>query len=188
MIRSKNILFFAFACLLLVACKRDKPSSPEPAKTFTVTVLAPQKVAKTTSIPTYIHYMPWFGSTEYSGGWHHWGSNADIIKDGKRDIPAVYHPLVDLYDSKDPAYLEYAFLCMKLGGADGVFIDYYSELNLNDYPFNFERTLAAIAMAEKVGLNYAVVYEDALLIQAANNNMGTQAEVLTKNYTYLKNN
>ncbi len=183
----KNILLIAFA-ILLFACKRDEPSTAPTTPTYKVTTYAPQKVAKTNSLPTYIHYMPWFGSKEYSGNWNHWGNSPDILKsNGQRTIPTVYYPLIDLYDNKDSVYLEYAFLCMKLSGADGVFIDYYSELKLNDYPFNFERTIAAMNMADKVGLNYAVVYEDNLLNSAASGS-AAQVNILTQNINYLKAN
>jgi hypothetical protein len=184
----KYILLVAFIPLLF-ACKRDKPATAPSTPSYAVTVYQPQKVAITNSLPTYVHYMPWFGSKEFSGSWHHWGNNADNIKaNGQKDIPTVYYPLIDLYDNKDSSYLEYAFLCMKLCGVEGVFIDYYSELKLNDYAFNFERTIAAMDMADKVGLNYAVVYEDALLIAAAGSSVSGQANTLTNNINYLKTN
>ncbi len=185
MIRKKTILLIAFT-VLVFACKRDEPTS---APSFPVTVYQPEHVARTNTLPTYIHYMPWFGSKDYSGNWHHWGDHPENVgTDGQREIPAVYYPLIDLYDSKDPDYLEYSFLCMKLSGVDGIFIDYYSELTLYDYPFNFERTIAAMDMAEKVGLKYAVVYEDALLVAAQNSGLGTQLQVLTQNVNYMKTN
>lgn len=133
--------------------------------------------------------MPWFGSKDASETWHHWGDEADIVlSDGRRKIPAVYYPLVDLYDSNDKDYLEYAFLCMKLAGLDGVFIDYYTNTELFDFPFNLERTWSAIEMCEKVGLNYAVVYEDWTLNSAEDNGLGTQKDLLTNHIDYLNTN
>ena len=182
----KNIKIFIFLSLsiLVIACKRDNPEEP---KHYTVTVYQSQQVSKTNSLPTYVHYLPWFGTIDYTGYWNHWGSNTNNIKsNGERDISAVYYPLIDLYDNDDPDYLEYAFLCMKLCGVDGVFIDYYSELSLNDYPFNFTRTIAAMDMADKVGLKYAVVYEDQVVVAAANSGSYTKLSALTQNFNYLK--
>jgi hypothetical protein len=159
--------------------------------TYDVTVYQPQSVTKTNSLPTFAHYMPWFGSKEYSGTWTHWGNNADnFVSPGKRDIPMVYYPLIDLYDSNDPAYMEYALLCMKLSGIDGIFIDYYSEMQLYDYPFDFKRTTAAMDMADKVGLKYAVVYEDNILTAVYNADQGVHplTYYLTNNVNYLKKN
>lgn len=156
---------------------------------FDVTVFEPSSVSKTYTVPTYAHYMPWFGSKDISGNWHHWGEEADmILTDGKRKIPTVYYPLIDLYDSNDEDYLEYSFLCMKLAGLDGVFIDYYTNTELFDFPFNLERTLSAIDMCEKIGLNYAVVYEDWTLNSAEENGLGNQIDLFRNNIDYLESN
>jgi len=49
---------------------------------------------------------------------------------------------------------------MKYAGVDGVFIDWPGTLNHNDYPQNHRNSEAIIRGTERVGLEFAVVYED----------------------------
>jgi hypothetical protein len=52
---------------------------------------------------------------------------------------------------------------MKFAGIDGILIDWYGTMALNDYPANLKNSNAIISMVSKVGLKYAIVYEDAVM-------------------------
>jgi hypothetical protein len=160
-------------------------------KTFELTPFKPKVVNKISSIPTFAHFMPWFESKEIS---EHWGShwtmanrNPDIIDSkGKRQIASHFYPIVGPYDSGDSDYLEYALLCLKLTGFDGVFINYYGNTDLYDYVANLENTLAIIKMVKKVGLHYSLVYEDKTATEGAINNLGSTFELVKLHFQYMK--
>ncbi len=160
-------------------------------RTFEITPFKPEVVAKKFSIPTFAHFMPWFESKEISNYWgSHWtmtNRNPDIIDSkGKRQIASHFYPIIGPYDSRDPDYLEYALLCIKLTGFDGVFIDYYGNTDLYDYAANLENTLAAIEMVKKVGLQYSLVYEDKTAAHGAINNLGSSFELVQLHFEYMK--
>ena len=120
------------------------------------------------SKPVMVHYMPWFQSP-YSlgaGNWgYHWTMNhfnPNIINstNGEQEIASWYYPLIGPYDSADPAVLEYHVLLMKLGGIDGVIVDWYGPDNYYDYLINNQRTLDIFAYAQKAGLKFSLCYED----------------------------
>ena len=125
-----------------------------------------------------VHYMPWFQAPNISGAWgFHWTYNTyfnpNIITNGQRQIASWYYPLIGPYDSLDPVVLEYHVLLMKLGGIDGVIVDWYGPDNYYDYGINNARTLAIFGYAQKAGLKAALCYEDATIaaeIQGGTNN------------------
>jgi hypothetical protein len=49
---------------------------------------------------------------------------------------------------------------MKYSGIDGILIDWYGTREKYDYPANRKNTEAIVKVLEKVGLNFAIVYED----------------------------
>jgi hypothetical protein len=115
-----------------------------------------------------VHYMPWFQAPNISGAWgYHWTYNTyfnpNIITNGERQIASWYYPLIGPYDSLDPVVLEYHVLLMKLGGIDGVIVDWYGPDNYYDYGINNARTAAIINYAQKAGLKAALCYEDATI-------------------------
>src|SRR5205807_1214478 len=59
-----------------------------------------------------------------------------------------------------PAVLEYHVLLMKLGGIDGVIVDWYGNDNYLDYAINDERTAALFNYTRKAGLKFSISYED----------------------------
>lgn len=126
--------------------------------------------------PVMVHYMPWFQSPYSlgSGNWgYHWkmGSliNPNVVDgSGKRQIASWYYPLIGPYDSLDPAVLEYHVLLMKLGGIDGVIVDWYGADNYYDYKINNQRTLALQKFAGKAGLKFSLCYEDATIAAEIN--------------------
>ena len=121
--------------------------------------------------PVMVHYMPWF-QTPYSlgaGNWgYHWTMNhfnPNVINttNGEQEIASWYYPLIGPYDSDDSAVLEYHMLLMKLGGIDGVIVDWYGPDNYYDYLINNQRTLDIFAYAQKAGLKFSLCYEDATI-------------------------
>jgi len=157
---------FAFGC-------SDDSSNPEPSVPVPVPVaenLDPVPAAKTNPTKIYMHYMPWFETNDSSpdGQWgYHWkmnNKNPNIIgADGHRQIASHYYPLIGPYHSGDREVIENHLLMMKYSGVDGILIDWYGTYNLNDYRSNKENAEQFITMIEKVGLEYAIVYEDRFL-------------------------
>lgn len=125
----------------------------------------PVPVSKSTANKVYIHLMPWFESKEFSGYWGgHWtmaNQNPDIVDaSGRRQIASYYYPLIGPYASADADVIEYQLLLMKLSGVDGVLIDWPGTTNAFDYVRNRQNSEAIISKIAKVGLEFAVVYED----------------------------
>ncbi|MEO0514797.1 MAG: glycoside hydrolase family 71/99-like protein [Planctomycetota bacterium] len=114
-----------------------------------------------------VHYMPWYETPEVRGQWgSHWTGHqqqhdpSQIGEDGLPDIWSHYHPLIGLYDSADPAVLECQLLQMKLAGADGVIVDWYGIADAADYPPIHEATQVLFEATVKLGMAFAVCYED----------------------------
>jgi hypothetical protein len=110
------------------------------------------------------HYMPWYVAKPYSKVWGwHWTMNAfdpEEQKDGKRTISSHYYPLIGPYDSGNPAVLEYHLLLMKLAGIDGVVVDWYGLSDHLDYAVLHLNAEKLIESARKLGLKFAICYED----------------------------
>lgn len=127
---------------------------------------APVAVTKSNSMKLYVHYMPWYETPETNNGaWgQHWTmANMDPNKtdsDGKSEIASHYYPLIGPYASSDEDVLEYHLLLMKYSGIDGLLIDWYGIRDLWDYPAVKKNTEALVKVLDKVGLEFAIVYED----------------------------
>ena len=139
-----------FSCALGIAAAETGSDSPAPVRK---TLLA--------------HYMPWFVSQPIRGEWgKHWTGNrgqfdpAKLGKDGLPELAAHYHPLLGPYDSSDPYLIECHLLQMKLAGIDGLIVDWYGLAQLDDYPQSHQATLALFAGSAKLGLKFAVCFED----------------------------
>ena len=87
----------------------------------------------------------------------------NATNDGEAEIASWYYPLIGPYDSSDPAVLEYHVLLMKLGGIDGVIVDWYGPDNYYDYLVNNQRTLDMFAYTRKAGLQFSLCYEDSTI-------------------------
>lgn len=128
----------------------------------------PAPVEKKIRKKVFAHLMPWFETKETNqppGAWgSHWtmaNRNPDSIgADGRRQIASYYYPLTGPYASGDPDIIEYQLLLMKYSGIDGVCIDWPGVTQLYDYPLLVRNTEKVISLIGKVGLRYAVVYED----------------------------
>jgi len=130
------------------------------------------RTAQSAPKPVMVHYMPWFQSPYSLGNnaWgYHWTFNSASYNPnltnsvGRRQIASWYYPLIGPYDSLDPAVLEYHVLLMKLGGVDGVIVDWYGQDNYYDYLINNQRTLALFNYTRKAGLKFSLCYEDATI-------------------------
>ncbi len=122
------------------------------------------------------HFMPWNQAppVESFWGWH-WTMNhfnpENIDENGRRQIASHYYPLTGPYDSMDPDIMEYQVLLMKLGGIDGIIVDWYGTGQLWDYPAINERTNAMFKVIERAGLQFSICYEDQTLPNLINQNV-----------------
>jgi len=167
--------------------------SDVPEETFTIVEYSPVSISKNFETPIMVHYMPWFQTPDVTGYWGaHWtmaNRNPNtILSNGRRDIASHYYPLVEPYDSNDPDYLEYALLCIKLTGIDGILIDYYGTWNYNDYPQLLEASNAVIAMCEKVGLEYGIVYEDRTVQSIVDQGFSDKISLAKGDFQYMNDN
>jgi hypothetical protein len=154
---------------------------------MTATASVDINVIRTSPKPVMMHYMPWF-QTPYSLGGSSWGLhwtmnhfNPNLITNGYRQIDSWFYPLIGPYDSIDPAVLEYHVLLMKLGGIDGVIVDWYGQDNYYDYAINDARTLALLNFIQKAGLKFALCYEDATIGAEINGGAMNGITVTTNN-------
>ncbi|MBF4516643.1 hypothetical protein IRZ71_09820 [Flavobacterium sp. ANB] len=159
-----TLLFFGIMNILLVAgCSNDNKDSDTPESE----AAKPVAIEKTNSTKIYVHYMPWFETNESSADkkWgYHWtmaNKNPNNIgANNRREIASYYYPLIGPYHSGDKNVIENHLLLMKYSGIDGVLIDWYGTFDVYDYRMVKENTEQLIAMLDKVGLEYAIVYED----------------------------
>ena len=115
--------------------------------------------------PVMVHYMPWYSSKPFSGEWGwHWTMNHfnpdKRERDGKQLLASHFRPLIGAYDSNDPDVLECQVLLMKFSGVDGVIIDWYGLHDFNDYAAIHRNTGHLLKYIERLGLKFAVCYED----------------------------
>ena len=117
------------------------------------------------------HYMPWYEAKPRSPHWGwHWTMGAfdpEKIANGRRPIAAHYYPLIGPYDSGDPAVLEYHLSLMRMAGIDGVVVDWYGRTNHLDYGLIHRNCEALFRSAERLGLKFAVCYEDQTIARLA---------------------
>ncbi|TRX21654.1 glycoside hydrolase family 71/99-like protein [Flavobacterium franklandianum] len=178
--------------VLLTNCSNDgkKPD------TLVTENLAPVAVEKTNKTKIYMHYMTWFETNESSPD-HKWGyhwtmanKNPNTINaNGQRDIASHYYPLIGPYHSGDKEVIENHLLLMKYAGIDGLLIDWYGTYNVNDYAMIKENTEQLIAMLDKVGLEYAIVYEDRFLGNIVQAGLApTTVSAAKTDFSYLQSN
>lgn len=168
----RNVLFLMMAMLMVACGKKNDPTPPD-----SVQVLKPVAVAKSNSMKIYVHYMPWFETPQTSadGKWGiHWcmaTCNPDVTDtSGRRQIASWFYPLIGPYASSDRDVIEYHLLLMKYAGVDGILFDWYGSNELYDYPAILKNTESVITFTAKVGLSFAIVYEDRTIKAAAEAN------------------
>ncbi len=171
--------------ILLIAffgCKKNEENKNIDFSTLVLTEYDAVPVTKTSTKKVFVHLMPWFETKETNTPANTWGMhwrmntrNPDNITGGKRDIASYYYPLTGPYASGDKDLIEYQLLLMKLSGIDGVFFDWPGTLPVNDYALMVRNTEKMIDQLNKVGLKFAIVYEDQNLINHTTNYV-TQAQ------------
>jgi glycoprotein endo-alpha-1,2-mannosidase len=126
---------------------------------------APEQRVQGKDHPVYAHLCTWFKTREYSGRWEMWNSDwADAIhnpdnrlENGHRDIATTAYPLTDVYDTSDPALIEYHFLLMRLSGIDGIVVDWDGR-RLN--PYRHEGLMAVLPYLSKYNLKLILCFEE----------------------------
>jgi len=174
----KNRLFALIILLCCLSCK--KPSHASFYFSGTVVPYAPTPVAKTTNKRVFAHLLPWFETPESNtltpGGWgYHWtmkNENPNVIVNGQHQIASWYYPSIGPYASGDTTVIDYQLLLMKLSGIDGVFIDWpgigTDAGQGEDLPMAKHNTDVIVSRLARVGLKYAIVYEDNDLLDITN--------------------
>jgi len=190
-------LFAVFLSLAFgFGCSDDSKGDNSPGTDPITENFDPVPIPKTNATKVYMHYMPWFETNESSpdGQWgYHWkmaNKNPNIIDgNGRRQIASHYYPLIGPYHSGDKEVIENHLLLMKYAGVDGILIDWYGTYNLNDYRINKENAEQFIAMIEKVGLEYAIVYEDRFLPNIVSAGLApTKTAAAKVDFNYMQNN
>jgi len=161
--------------------------------TFTVQELESVPLYKKITTPLFAHYKTFYQTPNISGYWGgHWtwpNSNPEIIIDNqRRQVSSNYYPIIGLYDSSDPFYLEYTMLTMKLAGFDGLIIGYYGNTDYLDYKTLLDNTDLTIEWAKKVGLKYPFLYETYVSEVIAENFGRNKKNVLKEHFIYMKEN
>ncbi|MBP1223174.1 glycoside hydrolase family 71/99-like protein [Flavobacterium sp. 1355] len=189
-----TLLFFGIMNILVaVGCSSDDKGSDNSTEPEKVAAVA---IEKTNSTKIYVHYMPWFETKESSADkkWgYHWtmaNKNPDIIgANNQREIASYYYPLIGPYHSGDKNVIENHLLLMKYSGIDGVLIDWYGTYDVYDYRMVKENTEQLIAMLDKVGLEYAIVYEDRVTKSAVDAGKAISVTSAAKtDLAYMQNN
>jgi hypothetical protein len=167
-LRITKIVGILIALTLVFSCKRNNSvpgTGGGGGDTFTI--IPPAPVTKTNGQKLYVHYMPWFEdkSTSPDGKWgQHWtmaNENPDIIlANGNRQIASWFYPMIGPYASSDPDVIDYHTLLMKYSGIDGVIVDWYGTHTVYDYPLIKRNTDSLFNRMPRVGLQFAVCYED----------------------------
>ncbi|HYC86211.1 MAG TPA: glycoside hydrolase family 71/99-like protein [Chryseosolibacter sp.] len=161
-----RFLAYLVAALPVASCSDDADGP-------VVKIHDPVPVEKTADAAIYAHMMPWFETpASNNGAWGiHWtmaNRNPEVVdaSTGTRQIASHFYPLIGPYASGDPDVIEYQLLLMKYAGIDGVLIDWYGTIDLYDYAANEKNTRKIVTLASKVGLKYALVYEDRTIATA----------------------
>jgi hypothetical protein len=191
------VLTFLIIGLLIGSCGKNAPDQPTG---FKVVKFDPIAVSKSNSTLTWAHFMPWFENPETTGDgkWGmHWTMNTknpgEMDGNGKREIASHFYPLTGPYASSDQNIIEYQLLLMKYSGIDGILIDWYGSTDWNDYKSNRKNSEAIINAIDKVGLKFAVVYEDQTIPVVLKNDASTdrisaaQADMLYLEQNYFSN-
>lgn len=110
------------------------------------------------------HYMTWFEAPPLNQTWGwHWTMNhfhPEEAINGRPSIASHYNPEIGPYDSHDPAVAEYQLLTMKLAGIDGIIISWRGLSDLYSYPSEHLAALIVVDQVIKLGMKFAVMYED----------------------------
>ena len=184
-------LFLSIVALSFYSCEKKQLETID----FQIQEFDAVPIEKTHTQTVFMHYMPWF-ETDMSnnGSWgQHWTmANQDpniVDSDGKRQIASHYYPMIGPYHSGSKEVIEYHLLLMKYAGVDALLIDWYGRFDVNDYKINLDNTNALIEMIEKVGLKFAIVYEDRTLNPVVNAGLaGSTENAAIQDMQYIEDN
>jgi hypothetical protein len=165
-------LAFSVFCIFMI----NQGCSKSSGNNFNGNLVAYPSVAvtKQTSKKIFAHILPWFETPASNGGYwgEHWTmtnqnpNNFTNAGDTQRNIASNYYPMIGPYASGDTNVIDYQLLLMKLSGIDGIFIDWYgtsTDAGQANYSEVLANTLALKSRVGKLGLKYAIVYEDQAL-------------------------
>ena len=144
---------------------KGQTDTPAKGQADTTSMPKPVERIKSNEKLVYAHFLTWFKTREFSGRWEMWKSdyndaiyNPDVIlENGHHDIAATSYPLTDVYDSSDPAVIEYQFLLMKLAGIDGIIVDWDGR-RIN--PYRHECLMTIVPYLEKFNLKLILCFEE----------------------------
>jgi hypothetical protein len=192
----KNILFALLVLVCCFGCKKSNHTSYN--FNGSIVAYAPVSVTKSTTKRVFAHILPWFetpASLGTPGSWGaHWTMNLgssypETFVNGQRRIASYYNPLIGPYASGDTVVIDYQLLMMKLSGIDGVFIDWPgvgTNVGQNlDLPLAKHNTDVIVSRLAKIGLKYAIVYEDNDLSAVSDANLVAHAQT---DMSYLQSN
>jgi len=139
----------------------------------------------------FVHYMPWYEAKPHSPSWgYHWTMNHfnpdQKDKKGHRKVASHDYPLLEPYDSNDPAILECHVQWIKLAGIDGVIIDWYGIEDHFDYAMTHRNTQHLIKYIKKAGLKFIICYEDQTYPNTLKNNLITPDQAYPNGLKVMK--
>ncbi|HEY0866198.1 MAG TPA: glycoside hydrolase family 71/99-like protein [Fimbriimonas sp.] len=105
------------------------------------------------------HYMPWYESRPVSGHWG-WHWTMGKLDPDRGEAASHYRPLMGLYDSGDLQTINCHLSLMKLAGIDGIFVDWYGDVDHYDYGIIHRNTQKLFHATRRMGMKFALVYED----------------------------
>jgi hypothetical protein len=162
-------IYFTLFIVFLTGCSKSNTTTSTINITWDNTVVpyAAVPVSKQVTKRVFAHILPWFESpSTNSGFWgQHWtGENKAgtgiLDNPNNGQIASHYYPSIGPYASSDTNVIDYQLLLMKLSGIDGIFIDWPGTIGTNDLGQNLANSNVIISRLSKLGLKYAVVYED----------------------------
>jgi hypothetical protein len=188
-----------FCLLLLFSCKKKSNNGPTLAWDGNLVAYSPVPVTKTVTKKVFVHFMPWFETpiTSNNSSWgEHWTMTNQVPP---VQVASYYYPLNTLYftngayrsgpyGTSDTLVIDYQLLLMKLSGIDGIFIDWPGTINYSDYLKNVANANVVISRLAKVGLKYAVVYEDQNLQFATPSTQAAQIAAAKADMNYIQTN
>ena len=181
----RNIIYTICLLLLLafISCSKNPAPLPTIAWNGSLVAHAPVAVSKSATKRVFAHILPWFETPVTNNGFwgEHWtmaNQNPNIINsNGEDQIASWYYPLIGPYASADTNVIDYQLLLMKLSGIDGLFIDWPGTIGTNDLGQNLANSNVIISRLSRVGMKYAVVYEDQNLKGLSNPVAQAQADM-----------
>jgi hypothetical protein len=157
---------------------------------------------KPTDKTVFIEMQPWYGNPLEgpSTGWYHWDYNyhypADttyLASHGKRDVAAVYYPIIGAYDSLDINVINWQIDICKAMRIDCIMIDYYGD-GISPPSAEFRQyknvTDRIITQANCKGIKVVLLYETQIQKNSTNmvNDILNDLNSIINNPLWMNNN